>query len=49
MYAIRSYYDICVNNGLVMRAVGDTMIVSPPLIVTDAHIDELVDKRNNFV
>jgi len=36
--------DICVNNGLVMRAVGDTMIVSPPLIMTDAHIDELVDK-----
>jgi len=36
--------DICVNNGLVMRAVGDTMIVSPPLIVQDAHIDELVEK-----
>jgi putrescine aminotransferase len=36
--------DICVNNGLVMRAVGDTMIVSPPLIVEDRHIDELVDK-----
>ncbi len=32
------------NNGLVMRAVGDTMIVSPPLIVEDAHIDELVEK-----
>jgi putrescine aminotransferase len=36
--------DICVDNGLVMRAVGDTMIVSPPLIVQDAHIDELVEK-----
>jgi putrescine aminotransferase len=36
--------DICVDNGLVMRAVGDTMIVSPPLIVEDAHIDELVEK-----
>ncbi|HET6592635.1 MAG TPA: aminotransferase class III-fold pyridoxal phosphate-dependent enzyme, partial [Xanthomonadales bacterium] len=36
--------DICVNNGLVMRAVGDTMIVSPPLIVADAHIDELLEK-----
>ena len=36
--------DICVSNGLVMRAVGDTMIVSPPLIVADAHIDELVEK-----
>jgi len=36
--------DICVNNGLVMRAVGDTMIVSPPLISEHAHIDELVEK-----
>jgi putrescine aminotransferase len=36
--------DICVNNGLVMRAVGDTMIVSPPLIGEHAHIDELVEK-----
>jgi putrescine aminotransferase len=33
-----------VDNGLVMRAVGDTMIVSPPLIVEDKHIDELVEK-----
>jgi putrescine aminotransferase len=36
--------DFCVNNGLVMRAVGDTMIVSPPLIVENKHIDELVEK-----
>ena len=36
--------DFCAENGLVMRAVGDTMIVSPPLISEDSHIDELVDK-----
>jgi len=36
--------DACVNNGLVMRAVGDTMIVSPPLVSEHAHIDELVEK-----
>jgi putrescine aminotransferase len=36
--------DFCVNNGAVMRAVGDTMIVSPPLIVEDKHVDELVEK-----
>jgi len=36
--------DICVDNGLVMRAVGDTMIVSPPLICEPGHIDELVEK-----
>jgi putrescine aminotransferase len=36
--------DFCVDNGLVMRACGDTMIVSPPLIVENEHIDELVEK-----
>ena len=36
--------DLCVRNGLVMRAVGDTMIVSPPLVSEHAHIDELVEK-----
>ncbi|WP_320415534.1 aspartate aminotransferase family protein [Candidatus Litorirhabdus singularis] len=30
--------------GLVMRAVGDTMIVAPPLVATHAQIDELIDK-----
>ncbi|QIB50157.1 aspartate aminotransferase family protein [Pseudomonas sp. OIL-1] len=33
--------DICVSNGLVMRAVGDTMIMSPPLVISVAEIDEL--------
>jgi len=36
--------DFCFDNGLVMRAVGDTMIVSPPLVVRHEHIDELVEK-----
>ena len=36
--------DFCVNNGLVMRAVGDTMIVSPPLVIEHSQIDELVEK-----
>lgn len=33
--------DICFENGLVMRAVRDTMIVAPPLIMTRENIDEL--------
>ncbi len=34
--------DICFQQGLVMRAVRDTMIISPPLIMTREQIDELV-------
>ncbi|MBY5921186.1 aspartate aminotransferase family protein [Ferrimonas balearica] len=34
--------DQCIESGLVMRAVGDTMIISPPLVITEAEIDELV-------
>jgi len=36
--------DFCFANGLVMRAVGDTMIVSPPLVFERSHVDELVEK-----
>jgi putrescine aminotransferase len=32
----------CFDGGLVMRAVGDRMIVAPPLIVTRAQIDEMM-------
>ena len=34
--------DFCFANGLVMRAVWDTMIISPPLVMTHAEIDELI-------
>jgi putrescine aminotransferase len=36
--------DTAVENGLVMRAVRDTMIISPPLVITRAQVDELVEK-----
>jgi putrescine aminotransferase len=32
----------CFQNGLVMRAVGDRMIIAPPLTMTHAEIDELI-------
>ena len=31
----------CFANGLVMRAVGDRMIVAPPLVITRGQIDEM--------
>ncbi|MEO6625235.1 MAG: aspartate aminotransferase family protein [Burkholderiaceae bacterium] len=32
----------CFRNGLVMRAVGDRMIIAPPLTMTHAQIDEMM-------
>ena len=32
----------CFKNGLIMRAVGDRMIIAPPLTMTHAQIDEMV-------
>ena len=33
----------CFDNGLIMRAVGDRMIIAPPLVITRAQIDEMVE------
>ena len=39
--------DFCFENGLVMRAVGDSMIVAPPLVITREQIDELMTKARH--
>ena len=36
--------DHCFNNGLVMRAVRDSMITAPPFIITREQVDELFEK-----
>jgi len=36
--------DFCFQNGLIMRAVRDTMIISPPLVINREQIDELAEK-----
>lgn len=36
--------DFLVNNGLVMRAVGDTIVVAPPLVLSHEEADELIEK-----
>jgi putrescine aminotransferase len=32
----------CFGNGLIMRAVGDRMIIAPPLVITRSQIDEMI-------
>jgi putrescine aminotransferase len=32
------------GNGMIMRAVGDRMIIAPPLVMTTAQIDEMIGK-----
>ncbi len=39
--------DFCFANGLVMRAVWDTMIISPPLVMSRAEIDELITRARH--
>ncbi|MGI3186740.1 aspartate aminotransferase family protein [Nioella aestuarii] len=36
--------DRCFANNLVMRHVGDRMIISPPLVMTPDHIDTLIER-----
>ena len=36
--------DICFDNNLVMRAVGDSMIISPPLVIQQADIDVFAER-----
>jgi 4-aminobutyrate--pyruvate transaminase len=36
--------DCCEADGLIVRNLGDTIAICPPLIITDSQIDELFDK-----
>ena len=36
--------DFCFNGNLIMRATGDRMLLSPPLVIRAAEVDEIVDK-----
>jgi putrescine aminotransferase len=35
--------DACIKNGLMVRAIRDSIVMCPPLIITHAEIDQLVD------
>ncbi len=34
--------DLCIANGLMVRAIRDTIVMCPPLVITRAEIDEMV-------
>ena len=36
--------DIALRHGLILRATWDSMLLSPPLVITPAQVDELFDK-----
>jgi putrescine---pyruvate transaminase len=36
--------DIALQNGLILRATWDAMLLSPPLVISRAEIDELIEK-----
>ncbi len=36
--------DHCFNNGLIMRACGSRMVLSPPLVISRSEVDELLEK-----
>ncbi len=38
--------DLSTQQGLVMRATGNTMLIAPPLIITRSEVDELIEKAD---
>ena len=36
--------EFCIENGLIMRAVGDSMIISPQLIMSHQEIDTMIER-----
>jgi len=36
-------HEICVENGAMIRASGDSMVMAPPLVVTHGEVDKLMD------
>jgi putrescine aminotransferase len=41
--------NYCFKSGLVMRAIRDTMVLSPPFIVTEKEVDEIVAKAKDAI
>ena len=35
--------DLCIKNGLMVRGIRDSIVMCPPLVITEAEIDRIVD------
>ena len=41
--------DHCFQNGLIMRAIRDTMVLAPPFIITEAEVEKLLAKAKRCI
>jgi putrescine aminotransferase len=41
--------NYCFNDGLICRAIRDTMVLAPPLVIHDSEIDEIVAKLKSAI
>ncbi len=41
--------NYCFANGLVMRAIRDTMVLAPPLVASEAEIDDIADRAKDAI
>ncbi|MET5013049.1 hypothetical protein AAHH80_38895, partial [Burkholderia pseudomallei] len=41
--------DYCVNGNRIMRATGDRMLLSPPLVISKPQSDEIVEKAKRAI
>ncbi len=35
-------HELCLEAGLIVRAIGDTIALSPPLVIGEAEVEEIV-------
>jgi putrescine aminotransferase len=41
--------NFCFNDGLICRAIRDTMVLAPPLVISESEVDEIVVKLKSAI
>jgi putrescine aminotransferase len=41
--------NYCFASGLVMRAIRDTMVLAPPLTISEAEVEEIIAKARDAI